>query len=1014
MKPLKLTLSAFGSYAGTETIDFTVLGTNGLYLITGETGAGKTTIFDAISFALFGAASSKTRDKSQMLCSDFAKEKTKTSVELEFSSGNRRYKIKRTIKEKGQDVVLILSDGTSLSGSSRSIDLKITEIVGLDRDQFAQIVMIAQNDFLRFLQSNTEERLKILRRIFGTETLKQFQENLKELVKQKEKDHAIICANFTRYNVDVYKRSEQFETWDQQINADKAELSTVDSQLDAYERQAQDFVAKLALAEGLSQNFADLTKAQQDLKKHNAQAPGILRANIRAERGEIALRKVKPLGDYAQKSAADYIDMQAAFDSAKTQKISANTELIQVTQVIEALASLDKTQDAFNVLLKEWEIATQTQTRLSTLRADQNRILDKQTQLRKTQNDLTATCEELKNLPSIEDCQAQCDKITTDLKIQQDKQTKISILQTELTLITNKQTALRAEQKNFETLNIVFNEVNEKYRLFEEAFLCSQAGIIASSLLDGISCPVCGSTDHPAPAKLSDTHITEVVLKKARTTKETTQSNREIASLACNKLSGELETLITRFNSDLSPYIADVTINRAQSLLPEILSTTNSTVTALFEKKTFTEKTLAELKIKTEKTTDRHNKLNLSYESLKSEINSLLERFISDLSEFIPNITWETSEIELDILLTQTQKTATELTTRKAVDQQTLVELSNNWTSATERKAAAKSALESAQTLLNERTANKQKALTIYDNAQTAYNVALQENGFGDEAQYIALLVSENELVELKKQIADYERNGVQLLRDIARLEREIAGREPLDLEKLRTEGQTVQIKSKQLRQRRDELTNRLTTTINALADLRRAGLEFEKNENIYATVKQLSDTANGRDTPMGRLDFETYAQRVYFERVLYVANQRLRVMTQNRYSFLRKTDSVDGRKKMGLDIEVLDAYTGKTRSAGSLSGGESFMASLSLALGLSDVVQQNAGGVCLDAMFIDEGFGSLDGEALELAVRTLTDIAGGNRIIGIISHVSELSERIDKQVHVKKTISGSTITLRV
>jgi len=332
----------------------------------------------------------------------------------------------------------------------------------------------------------------------------------------------------------------------------------------------------------------------------------------------------------------------------------------------------------------------------------------------------------------------------------------------------------------------------------------------------------------------------------------------------------------------------------------------------------------------------------------------------------------------------------------------------------TERKVNAKSALESAQTLLNERTTNEQKALKLYNTTQTNYTVALHENGFTDEAEYVASLVSEGELAKLKQLIADYEKNGALLAQDIDRLERETEGKERPDLEKLQAEAKTVEFNSKQLRVNRDAINSRLNETTAALVDLRRVALEFEKNEHEYGAVKQLSDAANGKEGIMGRLDFETYAQLAYFERVLQAANQRLRIMTQQRYSFLRKTESEDGRKKMGLDIEVLDAYTGKLRSAGSLSGGESFMASLSLALGLSDVVQQNAGGVCLDAMFIDEGFGSLDGEALELAIRTLSDIAGGNRIIGIISHVAELSERIDKQVHVKKTPTGSTITLKV
>jgi len=220
MKPLKLTMSAFGSYADVQEVDFTRLGAVGLYLITGETGSGKTTIFDAISFALFGKASGTARDDYSMLRSDFAAERAKTFVELDFVSGSGHYSISRTIKKTGQDVVLILPDGTSISGD-RNIKPKITEITGLDRDQFAQIVMIAQNDFLRFLQSNTDERLKILRRIFGTEALRQFQERLKSLVKQESDNRALLLHDFERHGVDVYKRHGIFAEWESQIESDK-------------------------------------------------------------------------------------------------------------------------------------------------------------------------------------------------------------------------------------------------------------------------------------------------------------------------------------------------------------------------------------------------------------------------------------------------------------------------------------------------------------------------------------------------------------------------------------------------------------------------------------------------------------------------------------------------------------------------------------------------------------------------------------------------------------------------
>lgn len=866
MKPLKLTMSAFGSYSEVQTIDFTELGMNGIYLITGDTGSGKTTIFDAISFALFGEASGDGRDKYMMLRSDFADEKTKTYVEFDFVSGEKKYRIRRTIKKAGQDVALDLPDGTTISGD-RNVKSKIEEIVGLNRDQFSQIVMIAQNDFLRFLQSGTDERLKILRHIFGTGALKQFQEQLKRLGKEKEDERKLIVSNFARYEVDVNKRVEKFAEWEEQIKIDKAELLETDKQLRANVEQGKTLAAARALAMGLNKLFADLARFRSDLEKHDAQANEIAVVQSRAKRGEIALRHVKPRADEARKTAADHAVAQTALTNAKTQETAAGIELEEAKNAVESLPPLQEAKEAFEALKNEWEAATVKLKQLTTLQVNHNEIV-------------------------------------------------------------RKQAALTKEQAAFEMLQTGSDDANEKYRLTEAAFLRSQAGIIASSLIDGEPCPVCGSVDHPTPATLSDDDITEAKLKKAEDIRDKAQAKCRDKSVECGKLS--------------------------------------------------------------------------------AEANTLKERFIRDFSEMTPDANRDNSEKELTDLLHETQNSANKLTTSKDIDKKKLDELDKNWKSATKRHTDAQSDLNAKKTLTTERTAKEQELLKLRNEAQAACHAALQENGFANEAEYLAALVTEDKLTEMRKRVLDYEQHGEQLARDIARLEKETAGKEQPDLEKLQTEEAAVAAVTKTLGDQRDKINVRLRETERKLKELRQSALDFEKIEKTYAAVKQLSDTANGK------LDFETFAQTAYFERVLRAANLRLKLMSQNRYTLLRKTDSDDGRKRSGLELEVLDAYTGKARSANSLSGGESFMASLSLALGLSDIVQQSAGGIRIDAMFIDEGFGSLDTEVLELAVKTLSEMAGTNRSIGIISHVSELRERIDKQVQVEKTPTGSKIKISV
>ena len=1007
MKPLKLTMNAFGSYADLQTIDFTALGTNGLYLITGETGSGKTTIFDAISFALFGRASGSSRGDYSMLRSDFADNKDKTFVKLNFVSGNATYGIERSIKKTGQDVALLLPDGTTVSGD-RNVKSKIGEIVGLDREQFAQIVMIAQNDFLRFLQSGTDDRLKILRRIFGTETLKNFQEQLKTRAKQEKEKRDLIVHDFNRYDVDVYKRDEQFAEWETQIKTDRTNLAEVDKGIAQYDKVKQDLAAKLAIAENLSGKFSDLASTRVLQEKHESRANEIETCKKRAALGETALRKVKPLADEATRTEASHANAQANLVVAKKQEVDALRELEQAEDSVKKLPPLAEAQVAFATLSKKWETVTEQLKKLTVLQKNHDEVTNRQTVLSSTQEELAAVCKVLGELPSIDDKQIILEQLTQELTGNEDAYAKLCALQADLGIINEKQNALSKMQSEFEALNIGFANADDKYRSLEDAFFRSQAGILAGGLTDGKPCPVCGSTVHPNPATLSDGKVTEAELRKTKDARDTAQNKREKKSLECGNAKTEIDTMSSRFVADLAVHIPEPTLATAGTQLVEITDTVKTKGAELTKKKTVTEKSFAELKTKFQNATNKHNELSPKATSLQSEIDTLVRRFTNDFSEFVPNTEWETSKTELAQLLDKTRKQAESLTADKQTTEQSLADLTANWETASKRKAAAESAHKSSQTLVVERGTNEQEASRLCVDAQAKYEEALRTYGFPGKTEYTAALITENELAEMSKLLTDYEKDGEQFARDIKRLENETAGKERPDLENLKLEAEAANVESSALGKRREEIMSQLDRTETKLKELRQAAIDFEKADKSYAAVKQLSDTASGK------LDFETYAQMAYFERVLMAANQRLKVMSQNRYTLLRKSESSDGRLKTGLEIEAFDAYTGKARSANSLSGGESFMASLSLALGLSDVVQQSAGGICLDAMFIDEGFGTLDTETLDIAIKTLSEMAGTDRIIGIISHVTELRERVDRQIQIEKTTSGSRITMLV
>ncbi|MDR2480597.1 MAG: SMC family ATPase [Treponema sp.] len=864
MKPLKLTISAFGSYAGTEKLDFTTLGQGGLYLITGETGSGKTTIFDAISFALFGQASGGARNKNQMLRSDYVDKTVKTFVTLEFSAGGAVYTITRTITPRSPktggditcsgDAVLTLPDKTIIE-REREVKAKIAEITGLDREQFAQIVMIAQNDFLRFLQSGTDRRVEILRTIFNTIALKEFQDALKNRAKLLENEVESIQRDFDRYGVDANRYEGQFAEWEQQIGDSKIILAGTSKQIEENDTAQRKLAGEIAVAEELGRKFSALALCRASLDEHNAQSAEMARLARRRARGEIALRRVKPFAAEAGKAADQYHSAAAALAGAQDEAAAARAALEQASKVLTTLSPPDEARAALERLTREWEQAAERLKRLAVLRDDHDSI------------------------------------IAIEAK-------------------------LKTAQTQFEAREAAFTTASERFSAMERAFLREQAGILAADLQDGRPCPVCGSTEHPAPAEISSVDVNEAGLKKLRADAEQARITRDQKAEECTALKRETETLKSRF--------------------------------------------------------------------------------IKDLAELIPAARWDAAGERLAAALTETQAGVNALAVSKAADEKAFAGHAAAWEQAKQNLSAAERANEAVSALIIERAEREAGLLEQHERAQTAYNESLDTGGFNSAADYLSALITEDELAQMAARLAGYEKNGEQLNRDISRLEKETAGQAAPGLEALNGSMESLKAESAALHSRYTGTRLALDQTENKLNTLRQSAALLAKTEKAYAGIRLLSETANGKR------DFETYAQKKYFEQVLYAANQRLKVMSQNRYTLLRKTGWDDKRKSTGLDIEVLDSYTGKSRSANSLSGGESFMASLALALGLSSVVQHSSGGIRLDAMFIDEGFGSLDAEVLDLAVRTLQQTAGDSRSIGIISHVAELRERIERQVRVE------------
>lgn len=875
MKPVKITIKAFICYADEQVIDFTKLGENGLYLITGQTGAGKTTIFDAISYALYGEASGNARNKPEKLRSQFVENSEKTVVDFDFISNGKIYNIRREIRPQisretkeiaklNESVVLRLADGT-LIDRDREVTAKIEEIIGLDKDQFAQIVMIAQNDFLRFLQSGTEKRVNILRRIFNTGHIKNFQERLKNEKKNAEYKVELIKRDFVSRNVDPYEWERicvEIKEW--LIDAGKQQKEIAES-TKAQSKGEKELAAEIALAESVAKSFQSLSVARNANIKQAEQKDNMDTLRIRKARGEIALFKVKPIADKCYKAKEENTAASRGLAEADEKAKAAEIGLKEATELLETLPSVVNAEETYSSLEKKY-------------------LLSKE------------------------------------------KLEKLTVLKGQYDSFIEKEKLLTATQLEAERLQTAFNDADNEYKALYDRFIRSQAGLLARDLKDGVPCVVCGSTIHPAPAMLTDDNVNEGTLNRLQKDTDYARVRLNKTAQDCAGLKSEIQTLRDSFEREATKVIADFDFN-----------------------------SVAE-------------KLNIERQTLYKETDALQKE-------------------------SEEKKTA-------------LNKLKFDFTAATKKQSESSVASAAALTLVEERTKRASATQEALNAAISEFEATLRENKFQDEQDYRSAILTEADIADITKTINEYDENCKQIKRDILRLEAETKGKELPDMEVLRIKAKEFEDKLKELRDKDKELSSKIGEQSSLIEKLTDSAKELDLAEKKLIAIKGLSDAANGK------LDFETYAQIAYFERVLKAANLRLRTMSQNRYALLRKSEEGDRRQRMGLEIDVFDVHTGKPRSVDSLSGGESFLASLSLALGLSDVVQQSAGSVHIDAMFIDEGFGSLDMDVLDLSIKTLSDMAGNNRIIGIISHVSELRERIDKRIDVEKTPVGSRIAL--
>lgn len=870
MRAVKLTMSAFGPYSALTELDFASLGSEGLFLITGDTGAGKTTIFDAISFALYGEASGgQDRRAARSFRSDYARAETETFVEFTFEHLGREYRIKRApeyerAKKRGEGTTkqgayaeLECSETGEVLTRIESVDARVRELTGLSRGQFAQTVMIAQGDFLKILNAKSDERKRLFQRIFDTGKYSVLQQRLKE---------------------EDAKSAETLAVIDAQIKSVCASLSADDDFENAAELEQCRGDVRAAGA------FAALCGARQEARKGRIARIKAEREKSEGEREKAASALVR--AELTEKERAALIALEKELLREKERKSEYDMAAVSAERARRALR-LESTEALLRQGEREKE-KTESEIKNAAITRENNA------------NKLKMSRERIKIAEAaLKECENEKERLralTESLPI--------------LMRADKTRAALERQKGEVSACILRARELDAEHTRLRELFYAEQAGILASALKPGQPCPVCGSPEHPAPAKRSAESATKEAVEQADKARRRAEEALKAAASLAERYKAALEADTERLNA---------------------LGFAGDEDAAALEKEC-------------------------------GEVKARIERAQSEADQ----------------------------AHREG-----------------ERISAAAERASAAEESLNARLAELAQALTV---RREALERGIREQGFLSEEDYSASKLPEEKITALEKRVQQAREREKVLADRAAETRARLKNAPEEDTAALRTLAEEKRERVRALTATETALTAAQESDARAIKRLDTLAAKRETALHRRAVISEVYGTVSGQMSGRMKLSFEAYVQQYYFKQVIAAANKRLTVLTDGMFVLRCKEAAKDMRSQAGLDLDVLDKSTGQWRDVSTLSGGESFMASLALALGLSDVVQNRSGGVRLDAMFIDEGFGTLDEASLRQATELLARLAGGKRLVGVISHRQELKERIDKKVIVTKAVTGASL----
>ena len=914
MRPHKLTISAFGPYAGKTEIDFDKFGTQGLFLITGDTGAGKTTIFDAITYALFGKASGSSRNDS-MFRSTYAEPDVLTFVELKFEYDGKQYLVRRSPQQERPKVhgggftkesaaaSLQIEDEAPITGVTE-VNAKLIEILGVTFSQYSQIAMIAQGQFRELLLAETKKRAEIFRSIFKTSGYITLQKRLQDDAialygeVQNMRRGALqyvegaVCSENSEHAAELKVAKQKVEanemTFGEIIDLISTILSDEQQKEKTLKEEKETLEKKIKNIEEQIKSVEDYNKNKQDYDKTVAEK----------ERRE---KEEKPT-------------LEKKLEEAKSHQ----PEIDQLASEIPQMEHLMPKYAVLSQCLKDLE---QKEKEIQQNSIDSNKA-DKDHQTLKTS--IEKKQEELEGINHQKPGEEKV-KVESRINSLGEESQKLKELHDDLLSYHDSIGNLPKLQDKAKTAEEKRKNASAQYEEKYHLFIAEQAGYLAEELQEGIPCPVCGSTHHPQLAQKAPEAPTKKELDKLKDDVEGLRKSAEKAS------------------SDYSNKVASLESTK-NALIPRI------------------KKLLGECEFN-----EAVNKMKSRQEEIGKESKALIE-----------------DRKKLDTLIQRKKELDEQLPT----DRNKLEELA--------RKT-------------NQLKVNKTKLTTDNDNLEKTKTNLEEDLAYPSEAEAKKVLKDkktkkgelEGAIITAEKKLNGYAERLAKLNGSIEELGKLIEDKPDVNVEEATQQKDAFEGEKKEKEEEISTLNTNNTINNRIIKDVKRTLNRLSDLEEEYRMKKSLSDTANGQLKEKERISLETYVQSAFFERIIQRANTRLMVMSNGQYE-LRRRKTFKGSGQTGLDLNALDHYNGTERDVRSLSGGEQFKASLSLALGLSDEIQESAGGIKLDTMFVDEGFGSLDESSLQQALKALNELTEGNRLIGIISHVAEL-KKIDRQIIVTK-----------